>query len=68
MRIGAVDYSRGMKVIHTVQSITGFDDPVDITYARDTDAIGVISCVAQILDTLNNDRPWVKTLSIRIEM
>jgi len=58
-----------MKVIETVQStLSPNDPPVDIIYARDTDAIGVMVCVAQILDKANSDPAYVKSLSIRIEM
>lgn len=67
--MGPVDYSRDMKVIETVQGMLTPDaEPVEIVYARDTDAIGVMLCVAQILDKRDSDLKFVKSLSIRIEM
>lgn len=56
-----------MKVIARMQSPD--NSPVDITWANDTDALGVVQSVTQLLQAEKDDSPWAPTiLSITIEL
>ena len=56
-----------MKVITRLQSPS--NSPVDMTWANDTDALGVVQAVTQLLQAETDDSPWAPTvLSITITL
>ena len=60
-----------MKVTATIQSTLTDDlgyrvnDPVDMVWCKDTDALGAVMAVSQILSSPD---PYVETLAIRIDL
>lgn len=60
-----------MKVTATIQSTATnelnirVNDPVDMVWCKDTDALGAVMAVSQLL---SQDDAWVETLAIRIEL
>lgn len=55
-----------MKVITTQQA--GSETPVEIVWANDTDEVGAMLSVAQLMQHAKSDAPWSpKVLDIRIE-
>lgn len=56
-----------MKVTTTQQS--PHSEPVEIVWSKDTDEVGVMLCVAQLLRHAKDEAPWApRVLDIRIEL
>lgn len=55
-----------MKVTATIQAPD--NDPVEMVWAKDTDAMGVMLCMAQLLNQPDDHITGVKTLAIHVEL
>lgn len=54
-----------MKVIATLQAEG--QSPVEVVWASDTDAVGAIQCVTQLVQHDRDESPWTpRTVDIRI--